>query len=337
MPFQRNLLRALLPVPLIAMVGCAPIQIAFGWRTRLDKTPVKDLSVQLAEGASLWPGGSAPLVVRVATEDGKELVTAGAGHGKVLWDSFRIEATGATVNGSGKVKLAKDPRAYATNPPHVRVTSISTPERSAEVDLPVRFDRAYTANFSGSSGSRGNDGLDGSTGSSGSSGSIDLNNPSPGGDGGRGGDGGNGGNGGDGGRGQDVRVFVTLQPRSQSLLQVRVESGKVTRYYLVDANGGSLRILSDGGSGGDAGRGGRGGAGGSGGMGTPSGMNGNSGSDGLAGWAGAGGDGGRITVWVDPSAKPYFGALRLSNRGGGGGGRNGPPPEIRDEPVAPLW
>lgn len=322
---------------LSAAVGCAPIQIALGLRTRLDKIPVKALSAQLQEGTSLWPGASAPLVVKAVSEDGKEYVTAGAGRGKVLWDSYRIEATGApgaTVNGSGKIKLDKDPRAYAGKPVHLRITSISNPERSTEVDLPVRYDVAFEARFSGSSGMSGMPGLDGSTGSSGSNGSADLQNPSPGGDGGRGGDGGNGSNGGNGGDGPEVQVHVTLLPGT-SLLQVRVEAGKAVHYFLVDPNGGSLLIRSDGGSGGSGGKGGRGGSGGSGGMGWPPGSTGLSGNAGQDGWSGSAGRDGRITVWVDPAAWPYRSALHFSNRGGSRA--SGPAPDIHEMAVAPLW
>lgn len=331
--------RFFMPIAAALLVGCAPVQIALGTRIRLDKIPVKEITVQLQEGTSLWPGGSAPLVVKALAEDGKEYVSAGAGHGKVLWDSYRIESTGApgiTIKSNGMVKLDSDPRPYAVHPLHLRITSLSMPERSAELDLPVRFDVPFEAGFSGSSGWSGLAGSRGGTGPSGSSGSMDALNPIPGGDGGRGGDGGNGGDGGDGGSGPDLQVHVTLQPGTK-LLQIRVEAGKEARYFLVDPNGGSLLIRSMGGSGGSGGRGGEGGSGGSGGIGWPSGSTGLSGNAGRDGSDGSPGRDGRITVLVDPAAKPLLKALRFSNRGGLWGRSWKEEPEIRDAPVAPLW
>ncbi len=239
----------------------------------------------------------------------------------MLWASYRIESTGsagATVNGSGVVKLDKDPRSYAARPLHLRITALSNPERTTELDLPVRYDVPFEARFSGSSGS------------------MDFEHPSAGGDGGRGGDGGDGSNGGDGGDGPDVLVFVTLQPGTQ-MLQVRVEAQKTLRYFLVDPNGGSLLIRSDGGSGGSGGRGGSGGSGGSGGMGSPSGFSGTSGNAGHDGSSGSSGRVGRITVLVDPSARPFLQTLRFSNQGGSRGRSRQEGPEIREASVAPLW
>ena len=343
MPLKRACIPLSFRIPivsaLVVLVGCAPIQIAMGARVRLDKIQVKEISAQLQEGTSLWPGGSAPLVVKATAEDGKEYVTEGAGHGKVLWDSYRIESTGAagaTVNGRGVVKLNSDPRDYAAHPLRLRITALSNPERNAEMDLPVRYDVPFEARFSGSSGFSGLSGSNGSTGSSGSSGSMDPKHPSVGGNGGRGGDGGTGRNGGNGGNGPDVQVSVTLQPGTK-LLQVRIEAQKALRYFLVDPNGGSLLIRSDGGSGGSGARGGRGGSGGRGGIGWPSGSTGLSGNAGRDGSSGSAGRDGRITVMVDPSAQPFLKALQFSNRGSLRGGSDTDGPEIREVAIAPLW
>lgn len=324
---------------LVLFVGCAPIQVAMGARVRLDKIQVKELSAQLQEGTGLWPGGSAPLVVKAIAEDGTEYVTAGAGRGKVLWDSYRIESTGAagaTVNGRGVVKLDADPRNYSARPLRLRITAHSIPERTTELDLPIRYNVPFEARFFGRSGFSGTDGAAGSKGSTGSSGSTDLQHPSAGGDGGRGGDGGNGSNGADGGDGPDVQVHVRLQPGA-NLLQVCVEAEKDVRYFLVDPSGGSLLIRSDGGRGGNGGRGGSGGPGGSGGTGWPSGFSGMSGNAGHDGSSGRDGHDGSITVWVDPTAMPFLKALQFSDRGSLRSGSLEEKLKIREVAVAPLW
>lgn len=328
--------QVLLPSLALLLTGCAPVQVAMGTRTRLDRTPLKEVSLQLAEGASLYPGGSASLVARATTEDGQVLVTEGAGGGKVLWDSFRLVAPGATVTGGGEVALDEDPRGYAGRAVRVSLTTLSTPERRAEAVLPVRFDKAFRADFSGHPGRPGFQGSAGPAGIPGSDASVVPTSPQRGGKGGLGGDGTPGGRGGDGGSGADVQVHATLAAGPGPLVQVRVRAEGQVRYFLVDPKGGSLLVRSDGGAPGAGGKGGQGGAGGVGGLGATLGEQGLRGGDGRDGARGAGGTGGRITVWLDPSVQPYAKVLNFSNRGGAGG-HDGPPVEIHEAAVPALW
>jgi len=236
----------------------------------------------------------------------------------------------ATVSQKGVVSLPKDPRISDGKVPRITITVPSHPDLHAELDIPVRYDEKYTANFSGSRGNSGLNGTDGMSGASGSMGSTDPNNPSP---GGNGADGTNGSDGQDGDRGGDappVQVRVALRTGNHPLLQVSVSAAGHQKFYLVDPQGGSLTVTADGGPGGSGGRGGRGGQGGSGGMGTPPGSSGRNGLDGRNGWDGPPGNGGSITVTYDPQAKPFLSVIRLS-------AKNGPPPVYKEEPVAPLW
>src|ERR1019366_6538489 len=124
---------------------------------------------------------------------------------------------------------------------------------------------------------------------------------------------------------------VALRSGSHPLLQVSVSAAGKQKLYLVDPQGGSLTVRADGGPGGSGGRGGRGGQGGSGGMGTPSGSSGSNGSDGRSGGCEGPGGGGETTLGPnDRQANPYWGTIRLSNKGG-------PPPVFKEEPVAALW
>jgi hypothetical protein len=325
----------LLALGLLALEGCGSIGVALGLRTRLDKVPVTALSVSLSPDPGLSPGKSGRLVIVATTPDGKKRVTVGPGHGKVLFDSFTFDASVAQVSRRGVVSLPADPRVSDGRMPHVRITVVGHPDVVGDLDIPVRYDVAFAAHFSGRPGFNGTGGLDGLAGSAGTDGSIDLNNPAPGGNGSNGSDGGDGQNGGDGEPGQAVHVWVTLKSGSQPLLQVRAASVSHEQFFLIDPQGGTLAIDANGGGGGTGGSGGRGGQGGSGGTGFPNGFSGQAGRDGSSGRAGSNGAAGTIIVSVDPAAHPYLDKLRFSNKDGGGA--PGPAPEVRIEPVPALW
>jgi hypothetical protein len=315
---------------LLALSGCTPIKVRLGMKVYLDQTPVTSITASLPNGSGIAPGEKSPLVVVVTEPDGKVLQTEGAGHGKVLWKDLTVTPSVVTANQKGIVSLPHDPRKSEGKLGHVTITVPSHPDLRAELDIPVRYNYAFTSNFSGSSGSSGMNGSDGMAGSSGSMGSIDPNNPSAGGNGGSGTDGSNGGDGGNGGDAPPVQVRIAFRSGSNPLLQVSVSAAGKQKLYLVDPRGGSLTVRADGGAGGSGGRGGRGGQGGSGGMGTPSGSSGSNGSDGRSGFDGSPGKGGTITVTYDPQVKAFLGTIRLSNKGG-------PPPAFKEEPVTALW
>jgi hypothetical protein len=145
-------------------------------------------------------------------------------------DSFDFSASLVTVDRDGVVTVPADPRITDGYTPRIRVLANGHPGVWTDVQVPLRYDIAYRANFSGRAGASGFDGLDGLDGMSGSSGSIDLNNPSP---GGNGTDGSNGGNGGDGSPGQPgdvVHAWLTVAPSGEAdgppRLQARVASSE---------------------------------------------------------------------------------------------------------------
>lgn len=201
-------------------------------------------------------------------------------------------ATVVSVNKKGVITLPQDPRVSDGKTGHVSITVPSHPGVSAELDIPLRYNYNFVSTFAGSSGMSGMNGTNGTDGMSGSMGSLDPNNPSAGGDGTNGSNGTDGTNGGDGGPGPAVQVRVALRAGSQPLLQVGVTSpGHKERFYLVDPQGGSMTVKSDGGAGGAGGKGGSGGRGGSGGIGSPNGSNGSDGSSGHDGSSGSDGAG----------------------------------------------
>ncbi len=316
---------------MIAATGCTSLKVKLGMKVYLEKIPVTSIAVSLPKGPGIAPGEKSAMVVVVTQPDGKVLQTEGKGGGKVMWKDLNVTASVVNVNQKGVLSLPKDPRKSDEKVPHVTITVPSHPDvKAAELDVPVRYNYSYTADFSGSKGSDGNNGMDGMSGTSGSMGSTDPNNPSAGGDGSNGTDGSNGGDGGNGGDAPPVQVRVALRAGAHALLQVSVSALGHQKLYLVDPQGGSLTVKADGGSGGSGGRGGRGGRGGSGGIGTPNGNSGRDGADGLNGSDGSPGRGGSITVTYDPQAKPYLTTIHLSNAGG-------PKPVFNEEPVAPLW
>ncbi len=290
--------------------GCGSVEVALGMRTRLDKLPVTALSARLLPAPSMVPGTSAKFVITVTTADGKQLTTEGVGHGTVLFDSFTFVTDVVTVKGNGVVSLPADPRLSDAEMPHVRITVIGHPDVSARFDIPVRYDAAFVAQFSGQPGFPGFDGQNGLDGSSGSDGSLDPNKLSA---GGNGSDGSNGTDGDDGKPGQPgdaVRLWVTLMPE-RSLLQVKASGRSGDQFFIVDSSAGSLTIKADGGAGGRGGSGGKGGRGGSGGSGWPPGMSGLAGRDGSDGRSGSDGAAGTFIVSVDPRAQPYLDRLHF--------------------------
>ncbi len=330
-PHRLELLRlAILFVLLVTLTGCASVQVHLGMKVYLDKTPVTSMSVSLPGGPAIGPGQKLPLVVTFTEANGKTLTTEGAGQGKVMWKDLHVATTVVTPNQKGIITLPRDPRISDGKVPHVTITAPSHPDLHADLDIPIRYDEKYTANFSGSTGSSGMNGQDGQAGSSGSTGSMDPNNPSPGGNGGNGTNGSDGGDGGPGGNAPPVQVRIALRPGDHPLLQIEVSANGKQKFYLLDPQGGSLTVKADGGQGGSGGRGGRGGQGGSGGMGSPSGSSGMAGSDGRSGFDGPPGRGGLITVTYDPQTKPFLPAIHLSSS-------NGPKPVFQEAAVAPLW
>ncbi len=313
----------------VFVTACASLQVKMGMKVFLDRTPVSSIQLRMPNGATLAPGEKGPLVVTFTQPDGKILTTEGAGEGKVMWKEVNVEASVVEFNGKGMLSLPSDPRTTDGKTGHVKVTVPSHPELSAELDVPINYKHKYSATFSGSSGFDGSNGSDGMDGSSGMSGSMDPNHPSAGGNGGDGTDGGNGRDGDRGGDGPPVQVRVALESGSTPLLQVSVSAQGKQTFYLVDPNGGSLTVRSNGGRGGSGGKGGRGGRGGSGGIGSPNGSSGRDGLSGRNGSDGASGSDGKITVTYDPAARAYLSAIHLPT--------GNPKPVLREDAVGPLW
>lgn len=316
----------------LAMTGCAAIRLRLGSRVYLNKIPLTSIEASLPRGPGIAPGEESPLVVSVTEPGGKVLVTEGKGHGKVLWKDLKITGTVVAANKKGIVSLPQDPRISDGKEPHVTITVPSHPGLQAELDIPLRYDRSFWWNGSGSAGLDGADGTNGLDGAGGANGSFDPNNPTAGGDGGDGTNGTDGGNGQPGGDGPPAQVRVALRSGSHPLLQVGVSAEGREMLFLVDPRGGTLAVTSAGGPGGSGGKGGRGGRGGMGGIGgaMPNGRNGSDGSNGRDGLDGSPGRGGSITVTYDPQVRPFLGVILLNNPGG-------PYPVFREQPVAALW
>jgi hypothetical protein len=114
---------------------------------------------------ALAPGGSGRLVVVVTLQDGKQLVTAGAGKGKVLLDSFVFTPSLATIDKRGKVSLPADPRITDGKVPNIHIVTVGHPGRGGSEG---------TGNPNGFSGTDGLAGADGRPGNGGAAGAITV-------------------------------------------------------------------------------------------------------------------------------------------------------------------
>ena len=337
----------------VLLAGCGSLGVLLGTRTRLDKLPITAVAAKLCPQPYLTPGKSGRLILVATGSDGKDWTTVGAGRGNVLFDSYTLESTVVKTNSSGVVSLPADPRLSSGKAAHVHITVVGHPDVQTDLDVPVKYNAAFSAHFPGASGFDGMSGLDGTAGLDGLMGSTDPANPQPGGNGSNGSDGESGGNGQDGFPGQTVHLWVTLQPEGSEgnpakrqrrdvgqpgptpLIQVRAVGDRNTeQFFLVDPDGGSLSIDAYGGEGGRGGRGGRGGAGGAGGTGSPNGMSGSAGLDGSDGREGSMGGPGTIIVTIDPAADIYRDRLHLSTQPGL---RKDSGVVFHTEPVPPLW
>jgi hypothetical protein len=338
-----------LAAALLTLAGCSTLAQWMGLRVRLDKVNVTSVSAYLVQdkGAArvdaLAPGQSARLVIVATDSAGTAYVTVGAGAGKVAFDNYTVTGTLAALAKGGKVSLPADARITEGKTPDLKIAVVAHPQVTTDLAIPLRYDVPFVADYSGHDGTPGMDGFPGTDGSSGQDAAPPIVDPTTGvpgmqGPGGRGGDGGNGGDGFDGGPGspgKDVQVFMTRAPGERPMLQAKVSSGAAESFYLIDPNGGTLKVLSNGGRGGRGGQGGRGGNGGSGGNGFPAGLPGMSGRSGFDGHAGADAPGGHITVTVDPSVGAYQSLITWSNHGGSGAA--GPTPTVETRTVGPLW
>jgi hypothetical protein len=159
-----------LPTLLLALlVGCSSVAVSLGLRIRLDKIPVTAVSASLVDKrgtpvVALGPGQSARLVIVATAGDGKQYASVGAGHGKVALDNYTIAATVVTVNKRGSVSLSPDPRLSEGKVGHLHIVPVAKTDVAADLDIPVRYDVAFSGNFSGADGMNGMDGTDGMDG-----------------------------------------------------------------------------------------------------------------------------------------------------------------------------
>jgi len=322
-------------VPVFLISGCTALKVKMGMRMNVATLPVTSMDVRLGDPKGVAPGKKDRLIVTFTATGGQTWRTEGAGGGAIMWQDLTVTSTVVSADGSGNLSLPSDPRLSDGRTGHVVVTVPSHNDLKAEVDVPLRYDQKYYADFSGYKGMDGTSGTNGTDGMRGSDGNTDPLHGVAGGNGTDGGDGGSGNNGSSGGDGADVHVWLAPHPGSPTfgattLIEAEVSSGKKDIFYLVDPNGGSLTVKSDGGQGGKGGKGGRGGRGGDAGSGWPPGSRGRDGLNGQDGMNGFDGRGGQITVTYDPAVAPYLKSLLLSNA-------DGPRPVFESRRLNPLW
>ena len=263
----------------------------------LREIQVGALSLAASRSGALCPGDDVPLIGAAALVSGEKAKTQGAGKGTVRWSSFIGQIYGGSLNGDGILSVSHDPRATLGRPVHVSLR-VANQGAAAELDIPVRYDCGYWANFNGAAGRDGGNGANGTDDTAA----------------------GSGGNGDDGHDGQQVQVVASMVPGPVGqLLSIFVRGVQTQHLYYLDPAHGSLLLRANGGDGGD---------GGSGGFGGPDNRYGGDGDGGNAG------NGGAFFIQVSPEARQALSTVvRFENRGGRGGkgnrrgreGRQGPP------------
>ena len=275
-----------------------------------------DISTILSDVVTL--GSTFPIIIKATTDDGKELITEGAGKGKTRWDNYTVNVDGGTFS-EGVLTVSDDYKKIKNHKVKFSAFVTSDPSQLKEFELTLNYKSDINFSYYGQSGQTGAKGQDGDNGKSGGSWT-----------GSRGGDGQNGQNGGDGGQGGDgPDVTLYVKAMSDPILNktlLYVKGGG--RSFIIDPAVSKISISSSGGPGGSGGYGGKGGSGGNGGSGhsmsdaggpTNGGDGGNGGYGGIGGNGGNGGRGGRVTVYMDPSAKPYGSKIIVYSSGGKGG------------------
>ena len=94
---------------LLALSGCAAIQVKLGMKVYLAKIPVTSIEVRQANDPGIGPGQKSSLIVEVTQPDGKILQTEGAGKGKVMWQDLVVTPTLVTVNKKGGPGMPRAP------------------------------------------------------------------------------------------------------------------------------------------------------------------------------------------------------------------------------------
>ncbi|HJN74164.1 MAG TPA: hypothetical protein QGF58_09555 [Myxococcota bacterium] len=294
-------------------------------------TDIEVVSPDVGDTLALCPGIVQPLEVELRLKNGRTKHTRSSGRDGVAWREIELVLDGQTSDGTG-VTLYQDPRKSQGKELDLIVRLADRPELARRYSVVPRYDCDYVADLRGGSGwtpSGAWDDLDGSDGAPAST-DDDGRAQGAGQDGTAGGSGRNGEHGNDGGAGGHARVFVYAH---EDLVQVKVE-GEVlvdgewrskTRRYLLDPEGGTLRIDVRGGGGGHGEDGQDGGNGGLGGEGDPMGRHGSGGHGGHGGDGGDGGPGGDAVLFVDPGVTSYLDKLVVDHGGGPGGegGRSG--------------
>ncbi|MHB8874695.1 MAG: hypothetical protein ACYC8T_13485 [Myxococcaceae bacterium] len=245
-------------------------------------------------GAPVCPGQRGDLIVTVMLENGKRLVSEGKGHGDVAWSNFVVRSDVATLARRGEVVFAEDPRAYGAGVPVLRVETAGHPNRNTQVEVPVRFDCDYLADFSGRDGANGSHGADGHDPTAEQA--ATAGEP--------------GGDGTPGGSSEPVRLTVAVVRTDEGVAYLQVQAlglqSRREHLYLIDTRGGRLTVSARGGAGGSGGHGGEAGAG----KGVAAG----------GGGSGAnGGNGGDIEVVMSDEAAPFEKLIRYELSGGAGG------------------
>lgn len=286
------------------------------------------------------PGFSFPFMLRTTFNNGQQRDYSRKSKYN-MFEDYDFFVNGGFLKGS-RFAIESDFENLPDHEIRLEVISRRNPECSDLLTVALDYKAPYLLTWSGSDGFSGWSGSNGSDGSSGD-------------DGGHGGDGSDGEYGDDG---PDIGVWTDLYFDSllvRPMLYVYAENFRTgrSRKYLINPDGGSLKVVSMGGDGGSGGSGGRGGNGGRGADGEthsqtevkdsvnvtvtwqdPGKNGGDGGCGGNGGDGGDGGNGGNVFLYFTADAQPFShlvtghsisgsGGISGSSGWGGSGGSGG--------------
>ena len=238
--------------------------------------------------------GDKLLILLEATTNTNEVIQLDKNSLPKKWSWFDIKTSKGAFFDKGTLIVANDVRQLECDTIKLTIYPENADSLKQEIDFIMNYKKSFSTNYDTKHGKPGNDGSTSkSTGSHGTDGTAGELGTS----------------------GQNILVYMTIHSCNKNLLKIEVRdtSANKTEYFIINKNGGELKISCNGGDGGDGGDGSNGEKGINAGK-TTEPQDGGKGGNGANG--GNSGDGGQVTIYSSLEAMPYTGLIHVINEPG---------------------